>query len=251
MYDVSIDDEAGSDLLRQHAGQPVFCFWNSTDIQSPYGLTSLEVDGERFEEEVERVERFAGTAYEAEGLQQINQQVLDDTIELELRHRYIQAVMSLYQSQRYGESLELYDEAIEHLDKNRPTDIRPVLRESGWRDGADIVEFGDYGVEYSDRCLMHQNSIVHGAFNVAVAFVLPRPPSGKLSDSVIRTTDIAPTLPALSNVETEQPMDGVNLAGHMIDKTPLDHVALGEMFHCSGDTLDRQHDQWPEAGVHQ
>ena len=241
---VSTDDGAVAGLLRQHAGHPVFCFWHIADIHNPYGLTSLEVDGERFEEEVKRVERLAGNAYEAEGFQQINLQVLHDTDELELRHRYIQAVMSLYESGRYGELMDLYVEAIEHLDKNRLADILAVLRETGWRDGADIVLFGDHGEEYSDRCLMHQNGIVHGAFNVPVAFVSPRLPSGKVSDSVIRTMDIAPTLLALSNFEIDQPMDGISLMSHMIDKTPLDQVALGEMFHYSGETLDRQRDQW-------
>ncbi len=243
-HHVSFDDEAVSDLLLQHAGQPVFCFWHITDIHNPYGLTSLGVDGGRFEEEVERVERIAGNTYEAEGFKQINLQVLDDAIELELRHRYIQAVMSLYESGRYGELMDLYVEAIEHLDKNRLTDILAVLRETGWRDSADIVVFGDHGEEYSDRCLMHQNSIVHGAFNVPVAFISPRLPSGKVSDAVIRTMDIAPTLLALSNLETEQPMDGISLTGHMIDRTPLDQVALGEMFQYSGETLDRKRDQW-------
>lgn len=241
---VSTDDGAVAGLLRQHAGHPVFCFWHVADLHSPYGLTSLEVDGDRFEEEVERVERLAGTTYEAEGLQQLNLQALDDTAELELRHRYIQATMSLYRCGRYGELMDLYVEAIEHFDSNRLAGILRTLRDTGWREGADIVVFGDHGEEYSDRCVMHQNSIVHGAFNVPVAFISPRLPSGKVSDSVIRTMDIAPTLLALSNLEAGQPMDGVSLMSHMIERTPLDQVALGEMFYYSGETLDRQRDQF-------
>ena len=45
--------------------------------------------------------------------------------------------MSLNESGRHGELMDLYVEAIEHLDKNRLTGILGILRETGWRDGAE------------------------------------------------------------------------------------------------------------------
>jgi len=244
---IAEDDDEVLEQLKAHANEPIFCFWHVATVHSPFGLTSLDLDGRYFEQAVGRVAELADIGPSSTPVWQWDLEAPRSRQERELREFYYQSIDALYTSQRYSEIVDLYIEGLEYFDRNRLSRMLDILQNTGWLGAANICVLSDHGDEYSERCLAHTNSVTEGAVNIPICFIGPGVPDDGIDPELVRIIDVAPTLLALSGFDAEA-MDGVSLVDRIQNRVPLGLTAAGETVFGPNERMRDFFDICIEAG---
>lgn len=224
------DDVGLLALLDAHADKPVFCFWHFATPHLPYGLDSLESDGERFVTETRHVMRTAGLE------DKIRKHGDDDWLmetnrtkdERDLRLSYYQGIDRLYADGKYDELMDLYVRGVEYFDHNRFARAIDNLRIRGWFDNSLVAITGDHGEEYSAKSRDHFDSIWNGVTNVPLILIGPDLPVGRIDSELVRSIDLTPTLLDIAGIDSGKTvaMDGISLMPRIAHNLPLGLLAV-------------------------
>jgi len=224
------DDAGLLALLDDVAERPVFCFWHFATPHLPYGLDSLEADGERFVEETRYVLRLAGLD------DRLKEHGEDDWLmetnrskeERSLRLSYYEGIDSLYGQAKYDALMDLYVRGVEFFDQNRFARSIADLKRRGWFDRTLIAVTGDHGEEYSPQCRDHFDSVWNGVTNVPLIFIGPGIPTGRIDNELVRSIDLTPTLLDLAGIAdgSRCHLDGVSLGPRIEQRLPLGLLAV-------------------------
>lgn len=234
------DDHRVFQILNENQSKRIFAFVHFGAVHNPFGLSSLEVDGDYFVNQVDTLAEKVGVPPQS----MLDRSWLEkrrSTPERLLRQRYLKAISKLYEQGRYGEIMELYTQGIEYFDKNRFSVFINNLRELGWLDEGLITVIADHGEEYSTRADGHYNSLCEGVVNVPLIFKGPDIPEGKTHSFLCRTVDLAPTLCDLAGLKVdgnlELQFDGISLKPYFHGAGKPNLCAYGETWFGYADHL--------------
>ena len=223
------DDGSVFDLLKTLGTEKVFCFWHFGSVHNPFGLTSLDVDGEHFTREVQSLADRVGVARPTElGEEWLERDRTPE--ERILRQWYFRCTDLMYQQGRYDELMNLYAAGVEYFDGHRLKNVMDGIEAARLLDDSLLAITGDHGEEYSERAFGHFNGLWDGIVNVPLILYGSSVQHGMVSDAVCRTADIAPTLLDYAGIlpQAETRFDGISLRPHIESDFPLDLVAIGE-----------------------
>lgn len=227
------DDAQVFQLLNSYQEQRVFAFVHFGSVHNPFGLTSLEVDGHHFLEQVERLGDKMGVPKQLK-LQQEWIEGPRSTQERLLRQRYFACTDLMYRQGQYHELMQLYVEGIEYFDAHRFKKFIDGLEHAGWLDGAILALVSDHGEEYSERAFAHYNGLWEGIIKVPLIVIGPQVPKGLMADMLCRTVDIAPTLLELAGLDAvimeNGKLDGVSLMPFLRTGRGPELTAYGETW---------------------
>lgn len=222
------DDEATLDALASD-GAPVFCFWHFGTVHNPFGLTSIEFDGDAFRRETERVAAMAGIPEPCDVSDEDWMERDRSHDERRLRQWYFRATDAMYRAGRFDELMALYVAGVEAFDGNRFRRIVEALEARGLDENTLIVITADHGEEYSPEVFAHFNSVRDSVVRVPLILRGPGVPSGVVNDMVVRSVDIAPTILDLAGLDSAPPaFDGESLVGSLRPTGRDSRVAFGE-----------------------
>jgi choline-sulfatase len=219
--------------LEEHRDRPAFAFVHFGSVHNPFGLTSLEFDGDYFVTQVTKLAEKVGVPpipdlgpEWPERKRSREEQVL--------RQRYFHCTDALYQRGQYGDLMQLYVDGIEYFDGNRFHKFIERLQNSGLLDDAVVAILADHGEEYSTRAFAHFNGLWEGIINVPLIVLGPEVPHGIVRHDVCRTVDVVPTLLDLAGVSTLETgagnFDGLSLRSLFNSDSALRLKARGETW---------------------
>jgi len=224
-------DAEAINWIAERRDRPAFAFVHFGSVHNPFGLTSVEVDGDEFLSQVQAVERLVGST--GAGVETEWPERERSAHERHLRQRYFACTDALYESGRYDDLTELYVKGVEYFDRRRLARFIERLRAAGILDRALLVVTGDHGEEYSTRAFGHFNGLWEGIVNVPLIVAGPGVPRGVMRRDVCRTVDIVPTLADLAGLTLPAGapgFDGVTLRPLFEDAGDLRLTARGEVW---------------------
>jgi arylsulfatase A-like enzyme len=220
-------------LLEAHRADKLFAFVHFGSVHNPFGLTSLEIDGDYFVQQVEQLGAKMGvpeqTTLEQEWIERPRA-----TRERLMRQRYFKCTDKMYQQGQYDELMQLYARGIEYFDSHRFKRFIAQIEDSGLLDNALFALLADHGEEYDERAFAHYNGLWEGIINVPLIIRGPDIPAGQVSQSLCRSVDVAPTLLDLAgagfNRASEIEFDGTSLRSPIQNRQPMHLAARGETW---------------------
>jgi choline-sulfatase len=218
------------DRLRARPDEPLFAFVHFGSVHNPFGLTSLEVDGDYFVHEVESLAARLGVPERKEmGPEWIERP--RSTRESLLRQRYFRCTDLMYEQGRYDELMALYVKGVEYFDTHRFRRFVERLELAGLLDEAVIAVVADHGEEYSERAFAHYNGLWEGVVNVPLLLLGRGIPPSRVEWSPCRTVDLAPSLLELAGVDGDPSrFDGLSLCPGLRGEGHHGKAAHGETW---------------------
>jgi len=214
-------------LLNTYQNEKIFLFVHFGSVHNPFGLTSLKIDGDYFEQQVNDL----GKKTEIPEQSFLEQEWIESSRTIReklLRQRYFKCTDLMYQRRKYDKLMQLYIEGIEYFEMNR---FKNFINQIQLFKNTFITILADHGEEYSDRAFGHYNGLWESIVKVPLIIIGKDIPKGQFNKTLCRTIDVAPTLLEAAGIDYPyKKFDGVSLLSCIQTGLSMKLVAKGETW---------------------
>lgn len=186
-------------------------FFHFSNVHTPYGISSIRLDGPKFNKEV----RMLANEFKIKSKYIISQ--LDwlerdrDDKESTMRKIYHEAIEKIYLQKDFQRLMEMYVKGVSYFDTNRLKIFIEKLKEAGIFEKSVIILFSDHGERWSYDSHGHHDNLYDDTIRVPLVILGEGIDSGLVIKKQVRTIDIIPSVAEMLSIKNGTVFDGKSI----------------------------------------
>lgn len=200
------------DAIKKNVNKSNFvAFFHFSNVHTPYGISSIKLDGYRFSKEV----RILANEFKIKSKNVISQ--LDwlerdrDTKESTMRKIYHEAIEKIYAQKDFQRLMKMYLMGVSYFDTSRLKIFIENLKESGIFEKSVIILFSDHGERWDHDSHGHHDNLYDDTIRIPLIILGAGIASGLVIKKQVRSIDIIPSVAKMLSIEDKTSFDGKSL----------------------------------------